>query len=230
VRDPHPPLSRARGPAPSRAGASLLVHDLKSLACRLASLCQNLDSHYEDPLFKDSTRDLLNDTVLHLRRLAGDLRTHEDRILVKLRTDLNRVASDAISDARPDLESHIRTVEEYAPLPLIWGDAYLLRRAFACAIENAVEAMAGKAGILSVRTFDRRKGPVVEIGDTGPGMDRDFLRHQLFEPFTSTKEEGLGLGTYTMRQVAMLHGGTVRIRSIRGSGTRVSFHFPAEGG
>ena len=220
---------RSKGPAPSRAGASLLVHDLKSLACRLSSLCQNLHLHYEEPLFRQSALDLLNDTVGHLRRLAGDLREHEDRILVKLRTDLNQVVCDAVSDARPDLSPNVRTVEKYAPLPAIWGDAYLLRRAFACAIENAMEAMDGEAGTLSVRTYTRRNGIFVEIADTGTGMDPAFVRDALFCPFTSTKDDGLGLGAYTMRQVAMFHGGSVRIRSARGSGTKVSFQFPADG-
>jgi signal transduction histidine kinase len=220
---------RSKGPAPSRAGASLLVHDLKSLACRLSSLCQNLHQHYEEPLFRQSALDLLHDTVHHLQRLAGDLREHEDRILVKLRTDLNQVVSDAVSDARPDLSPNVRTVEKYSPIPAIWGDAYLLRRAFACAIENAMEAMDGKPGTLSVRTAARRAGIFVEITDSGPGMDPAFVREALFRPFTTTKDDGLGLGAYTMRQVAMFHGGAVRVRSARGAGTRVTFQFPADG-
>lgn len=218
--------SRGRGPAPSRAAASLLAHDLKSLAGRLSALTQNLHAHYEDPLFKQSALDLLDDTVHHLTRLAGDLRDHEDHLLVKLRTDLNEVVRDALSDARPDLASHIRTEERFSPVPAIWADAYLLRRAFACAIENALEAMNGKPGVLSVRTLARPRGLVVEIGDSGSGMDDRFIRDSLFRPFTSTKEDGLGLGAYTMRQVAMLHGGTVRVRSARGTGTLVAFRFP----
>lgn len=220
--------SRVRGPAPARAGANLLVHDLKSLAGRLASLCQNFQAHYEEPLFKESMLDLLDDTVHHLHRLAGDLREHEEQVLVKLRTDLNEVVKDALSDARPDLTPHLRIQESYTPLVPIWGDAYLLRRAFACAIENALEAIDGKPGILTVQTRSRRRGSVVEIGDNGSGMDPGFVRTRLFRPFTSTKKDGLGLGAYTMRQVAMLHGGTVRVRSVPGSGTLVSFCFPRD--
>jgi signal transduction histidine kinase len=208
------------------------VHDLRSLACRLSNLCQNLHSHYEDPLFKQSAVDLLDDTVRHLRDLAVDLREHEDRVLVKLRTDLNRVLAQALSDARPDLESRIKVVEDFSPLHPIWGDAYLLRRAFACAIENALEAMNGKPGTLTLRTGQRRRGKghqaFVEIADTGPGMDPDFSRRWLFRPFVTTKEDGLGLGVYTMKQVALMHGGTVQIRSGNGRGTQVSFRFPGE--
>jgi signal transduction histidine kinase len=208
------------------------VHDLKSLACRLSNLCQNLNSHYEDPLFKQSAVDLLDDTVRHLRGLAVDLREHEDRVLVKLRTDLNRVLAQALCDARPDLASRIEVVEQFSPLRPIWGDAYLLRRAFACAIENALEAMNGNSGTLTLRTRQRRRGKklqsLVEIADNGPGMDPDFSRRWLFRPFVSTKEDGLGLGVYTMKQVALIHGGTVQIRSGNGWGTQVSFRFVEE--
>lgn len=211
----------------------MLVHDLKSLAGRLSNLCQNLNSHYQDPLFKQSAMELLDDTVQHLRRLAVDLREHEGRVLVKLRTDLNRVLSEALADARADLAKPVKVVESYSELPDIWGDGYLLRRAFACAIENALEAMDGRGGMLVLRTTRRRRAAEifyqVEISDTGPGMDSEFRRNWLFRPFATTKDNGRGLGAYTMKQVAMIHGGTVRIRSARGSGTRVSFCFPADG-
>ena len=85
-------------------------------------------------------------------------------------------------------------------------------------------------GTLLIRTAlfhrGRRSHPLVEIADNGPGMDEGFLRQCLCKPFCSTKEDGLGLGVYTMRQVAALHSGTVRIQSARGVGTRVRFHFP----
>ena len=119
--------TRRRGPAPPRAGSSLLVHDLKSLAGRLSNLCHNLNQHYQDPLFKQSAMDLLDDTADHLLKLAGDLRDHEGRLMVKLRTDLNQVLADSLSHARPDLIPGVEVVTKYARLEPIWGEAYLLR-------------------------------------------------------------------------------------------------------
>ncbi len=232
-----PPRPRARrrvkGPAPARAPSSLAVHDLKNLAGRLAALCRNLNAHYDDPLFKPTAIDVLDDTVLHLQRLASDLRDHAGRVTIKLRMDVNEVLREALLDVRPDLAGQIHVDERYADIPLIWGDAFLLRRAFACAMENALEAMGGR-GWLGVGTkLCRRQGLYrirVEIADNGPGMSDDFLKEKLFCPFSSTKENGLGLGVYTMGQVAALHGATVRILSSPGEGTRVRFHFPVEEG
>ncbi len=223
--------THGRAPGPVDAGANLVVHDLKNLASRLASLMQNLSERYDDPLFRDSALALLDDTAVHLRRLASDLRDHDGRVLIKFRVDVNQVLEDALSDSRPDLAKAVRVVKRCVPIPAIWGDAFLLRRAFACAIENALEAMHGQ-GVLLVRTSTvRRKGRervVADIADDGPGMSASFIREQLFRPFSSTKEDGLGLGVYTIRQVAFLHGGTVRIESAEGVGTRVRFAFPVE--
>jgi len=226
-----PPATKA--PAPVEAGANLLVHDLKNLAGRLAALGENLNHHYDDPLFKESARSLLDDTVLHLKRLASDLRDREGRIIIKLRVDLNQVLADALLDTRPDLEANLRVSIHLSEIPQIWGDAYLLRLAFGCAIENALSAM-NKRGVLTIRSVvtgkarrSRRPRIVVEIADDGPGMSSDFLRDRLFQPFSTTKDGGLGLGVYTIRQVARLHEATVQIESAVGTGTLVRFRFPA---
>jgi signal transduction histidine kinase len=226
-----PSPRRRRAPAPSEAGTNLLVHDLKNLAGRLDLLGHNLAAHFDDPLFRGSALELLDETALHLRGLAGELREREGRLVAKLRVDLDRVLSDAVAERTPDLPAKVALEERYGGLPPIWGDAFLLRAAFACAIENALDAMEGE-GTLSVRTrVERRRGRervVVEIADTGPGMDEDYMRHCLARPFHSTKEDGLGLGLFTIRQVAALHDARVRIVSAPGYGTRVRFSFPAE--
>ncbi len=223
--------THARAPVPIDAGSNLVVHDLKNLASRLVSLMQNLSEHYDDPLFRDSALALLDDTAVHLRRLATDLRDHEGRVVIKFKVDLNQVLDEALSDSRPDLAQAVQLLKRYSQIPVIWGDAFLLRRAFACAIENALEAMHGKGVLLVRTTVVRRRGRcrvVADIADDGPGMSAEFIREQLFRPFSSTKEDGLGLGVYTIRQVAFLHGGTVRIESAEAVGTRARFSFPVE--
>lgn len=221
---------RGAGPAPSKAGANLLVHDLKNLAGRLSVLLQNLQERYDDPVFKRSAFSVIDDTASHLRRLAGELLQHEGRLLVKLLVDPSDILRQSVADARAGAPAGVEFRERYAPVPQLWGDAFLMRRAFSCAIENALEAMEGRGTVSVGARATRRDGRariVIEIADDGPGMSDDFLRAKLRRPFSSTKEEGLGLGVYTMRQVAELHGGTMRIASAEGRGTRVRFHLPA---
>lgn len=229
-----PKTRRAKGvrrPAPAEAGASLLVHDLKGLAGRLSLLLQNLEEHYSNPLFKRTALDVLDGTVGHLKRLARELREHDGRLVIKLRVDLNRVLREAVHAVRPGLAVDVELYEDLVEVPTIWGDAFLLRCAFCCVIENALEAMEGRGAILVSTQVSQRQDQrriTVEIADDGPGMSPEFVREALFRPFATTKEDGLGLGAYTFRQVAALHGGTVRILSREGEGTRVRFHFPCD--
>jgi len=220
-----------RRPPPAQAAPNLLVHELRHLASRLQLLNENLARHFDDPGFRTSARELLDDTAHQLRRLAGEMHEREGRLLVKLRVDLSEILDDALSHCLIGLGGAIQVDGELGALPLIWGDEFMLRRAFCCVIENAIEAMGGH-GRLSVdtRSAMRRGAPaiVVEIRDDGPGMSREFRRQLLAQRFASSKADGLGLGVYTVRQVAALHGGSVRIASAPGRGTTVRFAFPVD--
>jgi len=56
------------------------------------------------------------------------------------------------------------------------------------------------------------------IGDTGPGIPEE-LRGKIFEPFFSTKEEGIGLGLPIAQRIVEEHGGEIRVESSAGKGT-----------
>jgi signal transduction histidine kinase len=220
-----------RRPSAAQAAPNLLIHELKHLASRLQLLNENLSLHFDDPGFRQSAWELLDDTVRQLRRLAGEMHEREGRLMVKLRVDLNEILDDALASCHPDLAGTVELEERTSPLPPVWGDRFLLRRAFSCAIENALEAMAGRGTLLVASGIVRRGGRpriLVEVIDDGPGMSPEFQRRLLARQFASSKADGLGLGVYTVRQVVALHGGTVRIASAPGTGTAVRFFFPLD--
>jgi two-component system sensor kinase FixL len=65
---------------------------------------------------------------------------------------------------------------------------------------------------------------VVTVRDNGPGFDPDILERAL-TPFTTTKEEGFGLGLALARSTAESHGGQLLVEST-GGGASVSFTLP----
>ncbi|MCB9789029.1 MAG: PAS domain S-box protein [Deltaproteobacteria bacterium] len=81
-----------------------------------------------------------------------------------------------------------------------------------------IEAQAGDYILLSVE-------------DTGEGIPDDLME-RIFEPFFTTKEvgKGTGLGLSTVHAIARSYGGFVRVRSVRGEGTRFDVYLPAERG
>ena len=70
-----------------------------------------------------------------------------------------------------------------------------------------------------------RSAAEVSIADTGPGIPED-LRGKIFEPFFSTKEEGIGLGLPIAQRIVEEHGGEVRVESKVGQGTTFTIALP----
>jgi CheY-like chemotaxis protein len=119
-----------------------------------------------------------------------------------------------------------------ADLPHVMGSAAAFREALTNLIFNAVDAMA-EGGTITVRTESlsagSTRGPrvLLEVGDTGPGMDAE-TRARCLEPFYTTKgERGTGLGLAMVQATAQRHGAVLDIESAPGKGTRVRLEFVA---
>ncbi|MCF6285679.1 MAG: ATP-binding protein [Candidatus Hydrogenedentes bacterium] len=89
---------------------------------------------------------------------------------------------------------------------------------------NAVEAMTG-GGTLNIRTSVQQGEILVEFLDTGPGISEE-ARTRIFEPFFSSKEDGLGLGLSIAHKIVTLHGGHIEARNNAGGGALFSMILP----
>jgi signal transduction histidine kinase len=219
----------------------VLVHDIKNMGFRLQLLRSNLETHYGDPEFKRMVQELLSSTIDRLDSIVGRWSAEESELLIKIALDLNAVIRDIAGGAtrrgaRMDAATSSRLpvlALALGEIPLIWGDPYFLRDAMSSLIDNALEA-AGTSGKVLIRSFSPtpRKGraqprAVFEIIDNGPGMSAEFVRDRLFQPFQTTKSDGVGLGLFTASQIVRHHGGMIRVRSSAGEGTVVRLSFPA---
>jgi two-component system, LuxR family, sensor kinase FixL len=93
-------------------------------------------------------------------------------------------------------------------------------------MRNAVEAMNTSAiRKLSVTTGRRDDRIEVVVADTGHGLS-DAVRMKIFEPFVTTKAEGLGVGLSISRAIVESHGGELKVESASGEGTTFRFTIP----
>lgn len=94
----------------------------------------------------------------------------------------------------------------------ILGDAVLLEWAMEVLVKNAVDALAGRGGKVTLGTHARPEGGArITVSDDGPGVPRD-IRGRIFEPGFSTKRSGWGIGLSLARRIVEEnHGGTLRL-------------------
>jgi len=145
--------------------------------------------------------------------------------------DLNRLVGDIVQFAHGVLVSgQVAVRVNLAPdLPQITADAVQLEQLLLNLISNACDAMKrqepAQRGI-TVRTLHAADGCVeLLVTDTGPGLDPTTLE-LIFDPFYTTKANGLGLGLSISRKIAQAHGGTLSVESRGGAGATFRLKLP----
>ena len=127
-------------------------------------------------------------------------------------------------------DESVRVRRDYeANLPLIPLDEGLCEQAFVNLVQNAYDAMGSGGGILQVTAARAhnagREGVEVRVEDTGPGIPAD-LREQIFNPFFTSKKDGVGLGLSIVAKIVDDHHGWIKLESENSHGARFHVFFP----
>jgi two-component system, NtrC family, sensor histidine kinase HydH len=128
-------------------------------------------------------------------------------------------------------QSRVQVERAYATeLPAVPLDAELAGQIFVNLVFNAYEAMEAEGGTLRVeiarKDSEGRPGIEISFADTGPGVSPE-LREQIFNPFFTTKNGGVGLGLSIVSKVVDDHAGWIRVESNPGKGARFCVFFPS---
>jgi signal transduction histidine kinase len=184
---------------------------------------------------------------------ADDSRSEYTRILTTIKDELarlNRLVSDFLSYGRParlklrevdartlidDVRTLVAAQSEQQNVrinieqngngnAMLQADAELLKTCFSNLMINAVQAMP-EGGTLNITLSPNSSEVEVEFADNGPGIAPDALE-QIFEPYYSTKETGVGLGLPLTKKIIEEHGGQISVRSEPDSGATFTVVLP----
>jgi signal transduction histidine kinase len=110
----------------------------------------------------------------------------------------------------------------------LWAmvDPGALEQALGHLLQNAVEASPSDEPV-TVKVSGSEGTVSIAISDRGPGMDGDFVRSQLFQPFASTKAGGFGIGAFEARSLITAMGGRISVDSRPNHGTTFTITLPA---
>ena len=135
---------------------------------------------------------------------------------------LRALVTDAIAASRGDREVELSgDCGTWARV-----DAVALDKVLRNLIQNALEAspLVEPVHVRVSRSGDRVS---IAITDQGEGMDSDFIRNRLFQPFASTKSNGFGIGAFEARSLVTAMGGRLVVDSKPGRGTSFTILLPA---
>ena len=131
-----------------------------------------------------------------------------------------------LSEAGIRVEVHIAD-----GLPGLVADQVQLQQVILNLLVNAIDAMRGQEGnarkiTVDVRA-DERRGVLFSVEDSGPGVPPDQSA-TIFEPFHSTKVDGLGMGLAISKSIVENHGGELKLASSGSDGSRFTFRIPVD--
>ena len=144
--------------------------------------------------------------------------------------NVNEIIQGIIGLLRSELREMTVQTQLAENLPLVKGDHVKLQQVLLNLMMNAIDAMkplANHPRILHIETVSEAgHGILVAIQDSGAGIDAGRM-HQIFEPFYTTKPQGLGMGLSICRTIIEWHGGRLWAEPNQGEGATFKFRLPA---
>ena len=212
--------------------ARQVAHDIKNPLTPIQLSAEFIRRVHEDrgaplgPVVDNCIATILSQVTM-LRQIASEFSSFASSPVARLApADLDAIVRDVLAPYRTGLPGTVELRESLAgTLPPLLLDRALFGRALVNLVENALHAMRG-GGTLHVRTAATPGGgAVVEVRDTGVGMDEE-AKARLFEPYFSTKATGTGLGLTIAKRNVELNRGTLEVASEKGRGTTVTITLP----
>ena len=202
---------------------AFILHDVKNLVSQLSLVARNAERHADNPEFRA-------DMVATLKSSVGKMNDLLARLSPRSGARVQHVEPQSL---RPLLANAIATKRGEHEVRLI-GDAGLwadvdgpaLEQALGHIIQNAVDACSANVPVI-VRVTSNPDSVSISVADTGVGMDSDFIRNRLFQPFSSSKPGGFGIGAFEARSLITAMGGRLTVDSTPGKGSTFTITLPA---
>lgn len=205
--------------------SAFVMHDLKNLIAQLSLVVANAARHKNNPAFLEDAIKTVDNSVTKMTRLIAQLKTGAVEV---------RPAADECNLVELVHEA-VTSRSGRSPAPeFVSRDGSIAVRVnrdrmisvIEHLIENAQDATPPD-GKIEIRLKFEHDHAVIDVRDTGCGMDADFMRNQLFRPFRSTKGSGMGIGAFESREFVREHGGDITVTSEPGRGTTFRIRIPA---
>jgi putative PEP-CTERM system histidine kinase len=204
---------------------AFVVHDIKNVVSQLSMMLANGEKHADDPEFQRDVLETVRHSVASMNKMLAQLRANREAEATEFIVPVV-VVGEVLQAWQPkkQVDIHFHSDEGTARVKIARDK---LEFALRHLLDNAAEVSANGAEI-SIEVRHGAGKVTIDIADAGAGMTADFIAHQLFQPFRSTKSEGYGIGAYQARELMRSARGDLLVLSEAGQGTIMRIVLPAE--
>ncbi|MEW9682712.1 PAS domain-containing sensor histidine kinase [Pseudomonas sp. TE50-2] len=204
--------------------SSAVAHSLRNPLASIRSSAELAQAFDDGPAQKN-----ISDIISQVDRMSQWVR----ELLQSLRPlGDEAVAVDVAQSLRDSLQAFAQALERGGvrlllpelPSVRVLGQPALLGQIFSSLIANALESMEAGGELRVEVVRNDRRNLSLRLSDTGKGMNEQQQR-MAFRPFFTTKQGGVGVGLMLVKRIMERFGGSVRLSSREGSGTRVLLNF-----
>jgi len=211
--------------------ASGVAHEINNPLGGMFNCIEMIEQNWNNEEFRKRYLGLLKDGLERIETIVG-------KLLWMSKKDERKPGSIGLRKSLKDtyqlIEYRIKSkhiiyreyVEEDASLVMDLHDFYQMMTNL---MINAIQSM-NEYGVLDVNAYTTNSSTILEVSDTGTGIDPDDL-HRIFDPFFTTKMpgEGTGLGLWVTYEIVKNYGGEIHVESEKGKGTRFILRFNSGG-
>ncbi|OGI04516.1 MAG: hypothetical protein A2Y25_06170 [Candidatus Melainabacteria bacterium GWF2_37_15] len=190
----------------------------------------NFKEEVEYDFIKDDIRELIKSCIEGAERsknIVLELKNFSrlDQGVIK-EIKVNESIDSTLSILMNKYKNKVNIHKEYSDLPMLNCYAGQINQVFMNIIDNAAQAI-DEDGNVYIRTRLENESVVIEIEDTGSGIDEEILP-KIFDPFFTTKAvgSGSGLGLSITYKIVKSHNGTIDVKSEKGKGTKFIVKIP----
>ena len=202
---------------------AFILHDVKNLVSQLSLLARNAERHADNAEFRTDMVATLKGSVGKMNDLLARLAPQADQRTAKLEpTELLPLVAAAIAAKRRDHDVRLLGPGDQWAM----ADPLSLEQAIGHLVQNAVDASTPLQPV-TVRMSRTANDISIIVADQGVGMDPDFIRTRLFQPFASTKQGGFGVGAFEAKSLIAAMGGRLTVESRPGEGSSFTITLPA---
>lgn len=199
--------------------AAGVAHEINQPVATIRAYADNAKTFIERKRLSDATKNLSEIAALtdRIGTITGDLKALARKGRTPSEpTSLSQVISGALVLLRSRFSGRMDQLDIALPPPelQVIGHSIRLEQVFINLFQNALEAIDLKQndGKIEVRTHVDRDKVIISVSDNGPGMPQ-HIRDNLFSPFNTSKEKGLGLGLVIVKEIVTDYGGAISAES-----------------